>query len=87
MTNTFKYSMPDIGRAVERIAFKDESAKFNYVMRIVENNINTVYIRMKNVEKAKEEAIRTSAVESVYKEVQYKPKKQTVKADKFSDLW
>lgn len=85
--NTFKYCMPDIQRAVGRIAFKDTCGKFNYVMRIVENNINTVYIRMKNVEKAKEEAIRTSAVESVYKEVQYKPKKQTVKADKFSDLW
>ena len=85
--NTFKYCMPDIQRAVGRIAFKDTCGKFNYVMRIVENNINTVYIRMKNVEKAKEEAIRTSAVKSVYKEVQYKPKKQTVKADKFSDLW
>lgn len=85
--NTFKYCMPDIQRAVGRIAFKDTCGKFNYIMRIVENNINTVYMRMKNVEKAKEEAIKTSAIEPAYKDVQYKPKKQTVKTDKFSDLW
>lgn len=85
--NTFKYCMPDIQRAVGRIAFKDTCGKFNYIMRIVENNINTVYMRMKNVEKAKEEAIKTSAIESAYKDVQYKPKKQTVKTDRFSDLW
>lgn len=85
--NTFKYSMPDIGRAVERIAFKDESAKFNYIMRIVENNINTVYIRMKNVEKVKEEADRISASRTVRKRVEYKPKKTVKQSDMFADLW
>lgn len=84
--NTFKYSMPDIGRAVERIAFKDESAKFNYIMRIVENNINTVYIRMKNAEKAKAEA-QESDVSYAANYVNMFKAKKTNSTKKLDDLW
>lgn len=85
--NTFKYCMPDIQRAVNRITFKDTCGKFNYIMRIVENNINTVYMRMKNAEKVKEETDRISASRTVHKRVEYKPKKTVKQSDMFADLW
>lgn len=52
----FKYSMPEIQRAINRVSFVDEQHKFNYLMRIVDNNLSTVYLRMKRAEKVKEEA-------------------------------
>lgn len=54
--NTFKYSMPDIQRALGSVSFRDESHKFNYIMKIVEGNLNDVYMRMKGAERAREEA-------------------------------
>lgn len=84
--NTFKYCMPDIQRAVGRIAFKDTCSKFNYIMRIVENNINTVYIRMKNAEKAKEEA-QESDVSYAANYVNMFKAKKTNSTKKLDDLW
>lgn len=84
--NTFKYCMPDIQRAVGRIAFKDTCGKFNYIMRIVENNINTVYMRMKNVEKVKEEAVKSDVSYAANYVNMFKAKK-TNNTKKLDDLW
>ena len=51
--NTFKFCSPDIQKALRTNNFKDEMHRFNFVLKIVERNINTVYMRMKNAEKAK----------------------------------
>ena len=59
--NAFKYSSLDIQRALRTNSFKDEQHKFNYVLKIVEKNINTVYMKMRNTEKAKEEAKKKSS--------------------------
>ena len=48
---TFKYCNSSIQRALNNVAFKDESHKFNYILKIVEDNINTVYMRMKKKNK------------------------------------
>ena len=85
--NTFKYSMPDIQRALNSVSFADEGHKFNYIMRIVDSNLNTVYMRMKRAEKVKKEAIKEVSTVDNHKAVEYKPVKKTVKKDKFSDLW
>lgn len=85
--NAFKYSMPDIRRALNNTSFVDENHKFNYIMRIVESNLNTVYMRMKRAEKVKKEAIKETSVVDNHKAVEYKPAKKTVKKDKFLDLW
>ena len=83
--NTFKYSSIDINKALRTNNFKDESHKFNYILKIVEKNINTVYVKMKNVEKAKEEA-RNIAIEApTHTGAEYKPREK--KKDKFTDLW
>lgn len=53
--NTFKYCSVDIQNAIKTHNFKDEEYKFNYILKIVESKLNTVYIRMKQSEKAKKE--------------------------------
>lgn len=83
--NTFKYSSIDIQRALRTNNFKDESHKFNYILKIVEKNINTVYVRMKNVEKAKEDAKKTTIEAPAHIGAEFKPREK--KNDKFKDLW
>ena len=83
--NTFKLCSPQIQKALRTNNFRDEQHKFNYILKVVESNINNVYLKMKNVEKAKEEA--KNVVVETYSHVgaEYKPAEK--KKDKFSDLW
>lgn len=83
--NTFKFCSLDIQKALRVNNFKDEMHKFNYVLKIVEKNINNVYVRMKNVEKAKEEAKNTLVNIPTHTGAEFKPKEK--KKDKFTDLW
>ena len=83
--NTFKYSSLDINRALRTNNFKDEMHKFNYILKIVEKNINTVYMRMKNAEKAKEEAKNTIIEAPTHTGAEFKPREK--KNDKFTNLW
>lgn len=83
--NAFKYSSLDVQRALRTNNFKDESHKFNYVLKIVEKNINNVYMRMKNAEKAKEEAKNTIIEAPTHTGAEFKPREK--KKDKFANLW
>lgn len=83
--NTFKFCSPDIQKALRTSRFADEQHKFNYILKIVEKNINTVYIKMKNVEKAKEEAKSSMVEVPTHIGAEFKPKEK--KENKFSNLW
>ena len=83
--NTFKYSSLDIQRALRTNNWTDEMHKFNYVLKIVEKNINTVYVKMKNVQKAKEEAKNIAIEAPTHTGAEFKPREK--KKDKFTDLW
>lgn len=83
--NTFKFCSPDISRALRTNNFKNEQHKFLYITKIVENNINNVYMRMKNAQKAKEEARNTVVDAPTHTGAEFKPREK--KNDKFSDLW
>lgn len=83
--NTFKSCSPEINRALRTNNFKDEQHKVNYILKIVEKNINTIYMKMKRVEKAKEEAKKQTVETYTHVSAEYKPKEK--KKDKFSDLW
>lgn len=83
--NTFKYSSFDIQKALRTNNWTNEMHKFNYVLKIVEKNINTVYMRMKNAEKAKEEAKNMVVDMPVHTGAEFKPREK--KQDRFSDLW
>ena len=83
--NAFKYSSMDINKALRTNNFRDEMHKFNYVLKIVEKNINTVYVRMKSAEKAKEEAKNMTVEAPTHVGAEFKPREN--KKDKFTDLW
>lgn len=85
--NTFKFCSPTILKALRSNSWTNEMHKFNYVLKIVEKNINDVYIRMKNVEKAKEEVRNTTldTINHVGAEYQRKTKETTNKL--LDDLW
>lgn len=84
---TFKFCMPDIRRVLHTVNFRDESHKFNYILRIVEDNINTVYLKMKKLEKSKEEAAKQDVSEAVNYENRFKSKEIKKNTNKFDDLW
>ena len=83
--NAFKYSSLDIQKALRTNNFKDEMHKFNYILKIAEKNINTVYMNMKNAEIAKEEAKNTTIEAPTHTGAEFKPREK--KKDKFTDLW
>ena len=83
--NTFKFCSPEISKALRTSRFADEMHKFNYVLKIVEKSINTVYMKMKNVEKAKEEAKNAVVEMPTHTSAEFKPKEK--KVDKFTNLW
>lgn len=83
--NTFKFCSSDIQRALRTNNWANEMHKFNYILKIVEGNINNVYIKMKNIEKAKEEAKNTAVEVPIHTSAEFKPREK--KKDKFTDLW
>lgn len=83
--NAFKFSSLDIQKALRANSFKDEMHRFNYILKIVEKNINTVYIKMRNIEKAKEEAKNATIEMPNHTGAEFKPKEKNT--DKFSNLW
>ena len=57
---TFKYVKPKLDYMLKTKDFTDEHHKFNYIMKIVENNLNLVYNKAKKV---REEKLRLEQVE------------------------
>lgn len=83
--NTFKFCYLQIQNALRTNNFNSEMHKFLYVVKIVENNINDVYMKMRNSQKAKEEAKNTTVEIPMHQGAEFKPKEK--RKDKFSDLW
>lgn len=85
--NTFKYCSQSIQKALRTNRFQNEQHKFLYITKIVENNINTVYMKMKNVEKAKEEALNTTIDTTNYTGAEYQRKTKETNNKLLNDLW
>lgn len=51
---TFKIKKLDITKALKTIDFSSENHKINYIMTIISNSINDVYLRVKEKKKASE---------------------------------
>lgn len=85
--NTFKFCSSDIYKALRTNNFKDEMHRFNYILKIVEKNINTVYLRMKNVEKIKEEAKNTTIDTVNHTGAEYQRKTKETNSKLLNDLW
>lgn len=85
---TFKYCATKINNIVRTKSFDNERHKFNYIMAIIESNINDVYTKVKNMERSKESAmVHAENAESV-SVVEYKPTNDNKKKQKkFNDMW
>lgn len=85
--NTFKYCIVDIKRGLKANHFNDENHKFNYILRIVESKLNTVYICMKNAEKTQKE-IEQSDISRVNDYVNnFRPRPEKKRKKNYDDMW
>ena len=84
---TFKFCSVDIQKALSKISFKDEMHRFNYILVIVEKNINTVYERMKKVEKANTKMNETDMSAATNKITANYQKKTEKCLNTLEDLW
>lgn len=86
---TFKLKKWDIKEAIIKKGIKEEKQKIDYIMAVIKNSINDVYIRCLNKEKVKEEALRIEAViPKPSKDIKYIRKSETNKKnDLFEDMW
>lgn len=84
--NTFKYCSFDIQNALRTNRFKNETHRFNYVLKIVEQNINTVYMKIKQHQKAKEEAELTD-ISHTTEYINTFKKRDKKTNNKLNELW
>lgn len=85
--NTFKFCSPTINKALKTNSWSNEMHRFNYILKIVENNINNVYLRMKNVQKTKEEAKNTTIDTANHIGAEYQRKTKEVNNELLNELW
>ena len=85
---TFKACRHDILRYTKQNNFKDEQHRFNYVMVIIENNINDIVMRLKNVKK-QEKKIDTIDIETIKRDesAEYTKKSKETTDKRLDDLW
>ena len=85
---TFKVKKLEIDRALDNINFENETQKVNYIMAIIKNSINDVYLRVLAKNKRDEMVKNQSntAVQSV-KKVEYVKKSEINKGSLFDDIW
>ena len=84
--NTFKYCSLDIQRGLCSNSFRDERHRFNYVLKIVESNLNTVYTRMKNAVKAEEKTQTMDVKTATHTGASYQRKTKETSSN-LEELW
>ena len=86
----FKFSSIELSRVTaNKSRFKDEKHLINTIMLIVENNINDVVFRLRNIKKVEEKADTVNIVERK-PDIEYVNKgfeKSEVFKEKVKDLW
>jgi hypothetical protein len=85
---TFKACKQDILKYTSQNVFKNEQHKFNYIMVIIENNINDIVLRLKNSQKQKEK-IRAIDTDIIQRDdiAKYKKKTKEITNKRLNDLW
>ncbi|WP_455717428.1 hypothetical protein [Anaerosporobacter sp.] len=84
---TFKINKGVILNAVSNKEFDTEMAKFRYIVVIVENNINDVYLRLKKVKESKEKTETINTENISYDGAEYSRKTDDLKTDRLKNLW
>lgn len=84
---TFQICKPSIMSALANKTFDNESYKFNYICKIVENNINDVYSRVQKAKKTEEsiKSMDTSVIS--HNGGTYQKKTEELKNKRLNELW
>ena len=84
--NTFKFCFPEIQKALKSGSFSDENHKFNYILKIVEGKLNTVYLKMKDAEKVKEKIATMNMEVATHSGAEYQTKTKEA-SKRLNHLW
>jgi hypothetical protein len=80
---TFKLYKTKILNVLDKKDFSNQNQKFNYIMAIIDNNINDVALMLKRKEQSVELSKNTTVVESIKSEgMTYQEKKEKEKENK-----
>ena len=84
---TFKICRPQIIYILTHKDFKDERHKVNYIMKIVESNINDVQNRVNNAKKSSNKITELEQDNLGYEGASYTKKTKEKKNDRLDKLW
>ena len=84
---TFQICKPSIMKVLQTKVFDDEKSKFNYICKIVENNINDVYMGVQKVNKSEENIEMLDTGILSHNGGKYQKKTVEVKNKKLDELW
>ena len=84
---TFQICKPQIMQALSGKDFKSECSKFVYICKIVESNINDVYLRLEKAEKARDKTEQIETNNLAHKGASYKQKTKVTQNNKLKNLW
>lgn len=84
---TFKICKSQIMAGTQGKSFKDETHKFNYICKIVENNLNDTYIHLQNVKKQDTENEHFDTEILNDRGSNYKQKTKPISNPRLKNLW
>lgn len=84
---TFQANKQTILNCIKTKDFQNETAKFNYICKIIENNINDIYLRVANAKKTveKTECVNTNIIS--HSGAEYIKQTKENKNTKLDELW
>ena len=84
---TFQICRPSIMSAIANKVFETENNKFNYICKIVENNINDVYLRVLKTKKSEENIEKLDTNILSHNGGKYQKKTEELKNKRLNELW
>lgn len=85
--NTYRFCSEDIQWALKNKTFKNDTNKFNYIYKIVENNLSTVYVRTVNAQTRTEKSATIDMSVHHYKGADFKPTQRRIVSSRLKELW
>ncbi len=74
-------------RTISNKVFESESNKFNYICKIVENNINDVYLRVQKAKKIEENIDKLDTNILSHNGGEYQKKTEELRNKRLNELW
>lgn len=83
----FKICRPQILAGLAHNTFTDENHKYNYICKIVDSNLNDVYMRVQNAKKSEEKIINMDIGIFEHEGSEYKQKTKPMTNPRLKNLW